>query len=363
MKDFASHFFNNNSMKIRYLTVIFLSFLVFFLSVKYLLILIAPFFTAYILSNFTVPFKNFLANKLHFHKNTATFFSLLFVLGIFITIIYLLCSALFTQALLFIDNLPSIIDSVDNVFFNFLSQLSKKIASITCTPIRTIESTIYREINAFANSFSSNILPAFLNCSMCTIKCIFNAFIFIFVTFLALFYLTKDSLPIKNRLKNCIFRSELDMLYSLTNTVCKAYIRTQFVIMSIISVICFLALSIIKCPYALLFSVLLGLLDILPLIGVGTFLVPATIILYINGSYSYGTIIFIAFVMCLLTREILEPKLMGKHIGISPLTSLISIYVGYKLLSFLGMILGPFCYIFVRECIKLYAKNYKTVDI
>ena len=70
------------------------------------------------------------------------------------------------------------------------------------------------------------------------------------------------------------------------------------------------------------------------------------------GEYMKATILFVIFIVCYLTREFLEPRLMGQKIGMTPITTLISIYIGYQLFGFLGMIAGPLVFVLIREILE-----------
>ena len=124
--------------------------------------------------------------------------------------------------------------------------------------------------------------------------------------------------------------TDLKRISGSVGKVCIAYIKTQLVIMLITSVICFIGFMIMKNNYALFIAILVSVLDALPIIGVGILLIPFVIIYIILGNYFKAGVTFIVFVICYLVREFAEPKLMGDQIGISPIMSLISMYVGYK---------------------------------
>lgn len=108
-----------------------------------------------------------------------------------------------------------------------------------------------------------------------------------------------------------------------------------------------------------MYGIIIGILDFLPLIGAGTFLVPISIYYLFKANYPAAVLTFVIFVVCYLVREILEPKLLGSRIGIHPLVSLISVYIGYKVFGLLGMILGPFGYVFVSEVQKVFCEYKK----
>ena len=76
---------------------------------------------------------------------------------------------------------------------------------------------------------------------------------------------------------------------------------------------------------------------------------PWAIIEVINGDIRFGVAIIILWAIMGIVRNILEPKLVSKHIGIHPVFTIISMYTGYKLIGFFGMILGPIFLIVLKE--------------
>jgi predicted PurR-regulated permease PerM len=109
--------------------------------------------------------------------------------------------------------------------------------------------------------------------------------------------------------------------------------------------------------YYIVLGIIIGILDALPLIGVGAVMVPWSVIYIAMGSYYKAAVLFVMFLLCYFIREYLEPRLMGKHMGITPIASLLSIYVGYGLFGFLGMIVGPLVYVLIREIVGRYSNT------
>ena len=88
-------------------------------------------------------------------------------------------------------------------------------------------------------------------------------------------------------------------------------------------------------------GILAGILDVLPFIGTGVVLIPTAIIQLINGKILKAVVCVILYVLCIGARELMEPKLMGKKLGIYPVILLMSIYAGVKLFGIAGIIKGP----------------------
>lgn len=119
------------------------------------------------------------------------------------------------------------------------------------------------------------------------------------------------------------------------------FIRAQLTLISITAVIMLLGLVILKVPYAFTVAFFIGLVDLLPYLGVGAVLVPWVIYLFITGNIHLGVGLTIVYGVIIVVRQFLEPKLVATNVGLDPLLTLVSLFVGLKLFGFLGLIIGP----------------------
>lgn len=119
------------------------------------------------------------------------------------------------------------------------------------------------------------------------------------------------------------------------------YIKAYFYLMLITFVLMLLGLSLIGAPYALLISVIIAALDVLPLIGVGTVLVPWSIFAFIMSEVKLGVGLLVLYLVSTVIRQIIEPKIIGKNLGIHPLAALFVLYFSYSLFGLFGLLLVP----------------------
>lgn len=133
-------------------------------------------------------------------------------------------------------------------------------------------------------------------------------------------------------------------IQNIGQKICRAggrYIKAQFLIMSLVALVCIGGFWILKNPYFVVAGLLVGLLDALPLIGVGTILIPWAILWCIQGEYITGLGYFILFLAANLTRQFAEPRIVGREMGMHPALLLISVYGGFFVYGFPGFLLGP----------------------
>jgi len=130
------------------------------------------------------------------------------------------------------------------------------------------------------------------------------------------------------------------LLHRVKNTL-GVWFRTQLKLMGI----CFLVLTagflILQVEYPLLFGIGIALIDALPALGSGVFLIPWGLFRFLQGDTVQGTGLILLYGAAALLRTCLEPRLLGKQIGLDPLATLLALYGGYHFLGIWGMILFP----------------------
>ena len=88
-------------------------------------------------------------------------------------------------------------------------------------------------------------------------------------------------------------------------------------------------------------------------VGAGTVLIPWGVISFLRGNTVLGVGLLVLYALCSVSRAFLEPRFLGKQIGLNPLVTLAALYAGYRLFGILGMILLPFAVILLKQLYEL----------
>ncbi|ABP66088.1 Beta tubulin, autoregulation binding site [Caldicellulosiruptor saccharolyticus DSM 8903] len=126
------------------------------------------------------------------------------------------------------------------------------------------------------------------------------------------------------------------------------YAKSQIILAILMFLSGLIGLSIIKAPYFLVISLLLGLLSIIPIIGSGIILLPWIIGSFIAGNTSFGIKLLIVYLIILGLREFASIKIVASQVGISTFTTLVSIYAGVEIFGAWGFIIGPLLVVFLK---------------
>lgn len=132
----------------------------------------------------------------------------------------------------------------------------------------------------------------------------------------------------------------------------KGYLKAQLMLMGITFIILTTGLMILKVPYFILIAIAISIVDVLPILGSGVILVPWSIISFILGNSYLGKGLAVIYIILIITRQILEPKIMGKEIGVRPLYTFLATILGSLILGPIGLILGPLIAVLVTSIIR-----------
>ncbi len=171
-----------------------------------------------------------------------------------------------------------------------------------------------------------------------------NALLAFAVVIIATYYFAIDRVRV-----NCFFLSMFPkgirpMLKTLkdefANTVGR-YLRAYGLLFIITFTELLVAFLILGINYAFVLALVIAIVDILPVLGTGTVLIPWGIIALSSGNYGMGIGILVTYAVITVVRQILEPKIVGKFIGLPPLAALAAMYIGLKLMGIAGLFLFP----------------------
>lgn len=171
-----------------------------------------------------------------------------------------------------------------------------------------------------------------------------NLFLFILVTLLSLVYFSLDYDRITEFLKSLLPDRATVLLAKIRNsftTVIRKYILSYSLIMLITYLTLLLGLIILRVRHAPVLALFIAVLDILPVIGVGTVLIPWGIYSIVVGNRLLGIGLLVLFVANTVIRQTSEPRIVGKSLNLHPLLTLMLIYIGYGLFGVLGVFILP----------------------
>ncbi len=174
------------------------------------------------------------------------------------------------------------------------------------------------------------------------------------VAVMGCFYLSMDYESVRDRLLGLLpplARDRIGTFRQKAGKAIRGYVRAYVILLTLTFLVVFAGLVILRQRYALLLALLVAVVDLLPVLGAGTVLIPWAIAMMVFGQYFFGFGLLIVYGVVTIVRQIAEPRLIGSSLGLHPLASLFAVFAGAKLFGFAGVILGPIAAFVVKELV------------
>ena len=141
----------------------------------------------------------------------------------------------------------------------------------------------------------------------------------------------------------------LQRLGGHVRTTLGGWLRAQLKLMGITFLILNVGLLVLRVRYPLLAALVITVVDALPVFGTGTILIPWALVLFLRGQTKTGVGLVVLYGAAALSRQALEPRLVGKQVGLNPVLTLLALYTGYRLLGVGGMIVFPITAMLLKQ--------------
>ena len=314
---------------------------VYFLLPK-LFVLFGPFLLAWFFSWISQPVADFLTKKLHFPQKLAGIITVLLVVAIVGGSIATIILRIANEILALLDQIPVYYENVSDYLETVAAQMQSSF-HLSDPAVGIMESFSAQATQWISETLSSMAEPITRSVILAAAH-LPSAFIFFLVTCLATYFLLADKPALKAWLRDNLPQNTVNRLSGIKRELTDAlggYIKAQFILMCITFVLLLIGLTVLKVKYGLFFAIIIAILDAVPILGTGTCLIPFAAFHFISGNRVLGIGLLILYVLCLTVRQVLEPRILSVQLGLHPLITLLSMYLGLKLFGLLGMILGP----------------------
>ncbi|MBE7012276.1 MAG: sporulation integral membrane protein YtvI [Ruminococcaceae bacterium] len=320
-----------------------------------LLHLFMPFLLAFVIAAPFHKIVEFLASRFNINRSLSSIVIFVLILLIIISLIGGLIYYLITQIKSFIEILPETF----NKFGETLNILKEKLYTIAPSLAKSIDNAITNS-NGSLSAYTPQITDSAIDYATDVAVSLPSALFFTLIFLLSVFFFIKDYSSVMNFFREAIPEKTLSIFRYLKNTAWNGfvgYIKSQLILSSITAGLIAITFLILGIDYAVIWALIIGIVDILPILGSGIILVPyALLVLFIEENVFLAIIILILQLVCFLVRQVLSPRIMSSQLGLNPIITLISIYIGNEVIGISGMIIFP---IFALLIVSIY-KAYKS---
>ena len=319
-----------------------------YVSLKLLSGVLLPFSLAAL---FVVALKgvtDWVSRKLHLKRKPV---AVLIMLGFYVLIIGVLFLIIFfclKQLDSVAATLPGFLNKISGVWNSVSSKINSSLGNISDSstgafqgvPQAALES-LTQKVTAFLASFAADLaagVPVFL--------------LSLVVMVVASAYLAKDYDDIRRLFIDNFSKTGLSRIIELKD-VCFGnllkILRSYLIILCITFAELFLGLTVLGFKYSLILSVVISFVDILPILGCGTVLIPWGVVCALNGDIKNAVGLAVLYLVITAVRNFAEPKVIGEKVGVHPLIMLLSVVVGLRLFGGAGVLLVPMTVIVLKN--------------
>lgn len=316
-----------------------------------------PFILALIFSILIDPLVEWLVIKKNLQRGWAVAFVLIVLFLIISLVLIFAISRLAVELNSLYKRMPVYSSNVSQYGLDIIESLK---SFFTSNPLPLeVTNALRNNIEAGLNSML-NIIASSTNVLFSILTGLPAFVTIIIVSAIATFFISRDKELIGNVLKKYIpskYMKQLNMVKNELSNALVGFVRAQVILISITASQTIIGLYLIGVDYALTLGVIVGIFDLLPVLGPGTVLVPWAITKMILGDIEFGLYLLVLYAILVGIRQLIEPKILSQNIGIHPLATLLSMYLGLQILGIWGLIMGPFLFILAKALINSVGTN------
>ncbi len=317
---------------------------------KYILPILIPFIIALIVSVIMEPVIRILQRKLKMPRGFAVMTSMIVVFGGITVLISVIILQLISELIQLSISLPTVAVELSLYY----QELVEKITAFYITLPPGLISSIEQNINNLVASLQGLISKA-VNSIFLYMSFVPGTLAVLVVSLLATYFLARDRYQIADLVVRIIPAPWGDKAIAVLQEISRAfvgYLRAQVILVSITTVLSVAGLYLIGAEYALTIGLLIGLFDLIPVLGPATIYIPWIIWSFATGAVGFGVKMTILYAVVLLVRQFSEARIVAANLGLHPLATLAAMYAGLKTIGFFGLILGPILLIAIQAVIK-----------
>ena len=318
---------------------------------KYLFVYILPFLIAWAIAYIIYPYACELSARIKLSRKICSFVMVLLLLMIIIASLFLIGNRLIYEVQNLGDYLVENSDRIADFFqeiHDYFKSLGERLPIINRLQNTVLIESITENLNGFLENIWQTLLEelssAVPKLAANIVTALPNALFVSLITVIACFYFALDVDLLHKKIKMHAPSFVLNLLRKIKKKMSggiKQYLKAYFLLFLITFAELFVGFLILGLEYAFVLAILIALIDFLPVLGTGAILLPWGIILFFMNDYFLGTGILIMFLLITVVRQIIEPKILGKSLGVHPLFTLVTLYLGFQLFGIFGMVFLP----------------------
>ena len=189
--------------------------------------------------------------------------------------------------------------------------------------------------------------------------------IYVGITIVATYFVCTDKMYILDQMEHHLPRKWVNKFGNKLRKVISSlgnYLKAEGILILIAFIIVLIGLLIfnllgMNVRYPLVIALIIGFVDALPILGAGTIMIPWAVISAFNGDITLAISLICLYIVIIVVRQLIEPRIISSHIGIHPIFTLIAMYTGFKIIGVIGMFIGPIILIILKNIFETMIDN------
>ena len=318
-----------------------LGIIIMILTFIYIIPVAVPIILALLTALLIDPLVRLVEKKFKWKRKMAVISVFIFILAILFSTLYYTVTSLIGKIIDFTKAAPGYFNTLSGIWIDMQNKLFQYTAGM---PVEVIEG-IQSELKTIFESIRIAILDLVSYEKITGLLTDVPNFLVSFIVFIIALFLFMLELPM---LKDSVFKyltnstaEKVRFMVTKLNSAFFGFAKAQLLVSLIILAVTFIGLLLIKPEYAIAMSLIIWIIDLIPILGSIIILAPWAIYYFVSGDIGTGTQLTILAIVLLIIRRTVEPKVMGAQIGLNPLPTLIAMFIGLKLFGFIGFFIGP----------------------
>lgn len=307
-----------------------------------IIVFFMPFIIGWIIAWIASPLVRFLEEKLKIRRKAVSAFVIIAVLAGVVLLVYGIGAKLVRETISFINELPVLWQNIEREF----NQIGANLEVVFRRLPQNVQEQLWNFGNGLGNYLSDVIGSINLGSSTVNVvgsiaKQLPDIFIAVIMSLLSAYFFVADKAYLSDFAKKHVPEAiyyRFDMIRRSFRKAVGGYFKAQFKIEVWIYLEVFVGLLILGIDYAFLIAFGIALLDLLPVFGTGTVMIPWAIIEILSGEYKRAIGLLIIWCVGQLLRQIIQPKIVGDSIGLDAIPTIFLLYIGYHVAGVAGMI-------------------------
>lgn len=322
-------------------------------AIVYLFSLVSPFVFGYIIARAINPLADRLQKWLKIPRGISAILVIILTVAVVFGLVGFLGYKLFGEVRNLIANWPEMLSTLRENWTNIIDNFSGMYIAMP-DAVQTVVDKAWANIYNSSVDFVHN-LPV-IDTAQTVAKSLPPGLIWVVMFVLSLYFMVTQKQTVTGFVHKTLGEravGKINEIKAQCMTYLGGYVKAQCILMLLAFMLILIILSLFNAPYAVLIAAVTAFLDALPFFGSGLVLWPMAVIYFIDGNITLGIVYIATYFAVMLLRRFVEPKLVSDRIGVNPLVTLVSMYIGYKFWGIIGLITGPLVLMLIISLYKV----------